>query len=309
MKQSLPALIVVAVAALSGCMRTNTETVVAEDGAWTRTVKFTIPKEDMTGEPAKFDKFVELPKAPEWETSQVTEKENLVFKAVRKAKLGDTLKDDLKIKQKDKVVLSNTVTVRDLGNGRFEYIETINYIGDKTTGMQGSRDELHAMLKECLGDVKVTEEQLKNITDAAMVELWRIIFGPTRPLMSMLVMHPDLGERELRRGFGKVMEGQFERMLGDQMDKDKRIAAVRKLMTLMDAEKIMGPTREESQASGGGGDDGGLVSMTTVVKLPGRIIEANGEIDDVAGEVFWAFYGESPVVGPLVLRAVCEVKP
>lgn len=306
MKTLLPAFLA-ALTLLSGCMRTNTETVVAEDGAWTRTVKFTIPKEDMTGEPAKFDKFVELPKAPEWETSQVTEKENLVFKAVRKAKLGDTLKDDLKIKQKDKVVLSNTVTVRDLGNGRFEYIETINYIGDKTTGMQGSRDELHAMLKECLGDVKVTEEQLKNITDAAMVELWRIIFGPTRPLMSMLVMHPDLGERELRRGFGKVMEGQFERMLGDQMDKDKRITAVRKLMSLMDAEKIMGPTKEESQSSGGGDD--GLVSMTTVVKLPGRIIEANGEIDEVAGEVFWAFYGESPVVGPLVLRAVCEVKP
>lgn len=308
MKLLLPALVAV-VALISGCMRTNTETVVAEDGAWTRTVKFTIPKEDMMGEPAKFDKLIELPKAPEWETSQATEKENLVFTGTRKANLGETITDDLRIKQKEKVALSNTVTVRDLGNGRFEYIETITYIGEKTTGMKGSRDELHTMLRESLGDVTVTEAQMTAITDGAMVDLWRIIFGPTRPLMPTLAMHPDLGERELRRAFGKTMDAQFEKQLATQMDKDARLKAIRTLMTKMDSEKIMGPTREETESSGGGGGNDGLVSMTTVVKLPGRIIEANGEIDEVAGEVFWAFYSESPVVGPLVLRAVCEVKP
>lgn len=309
MKLSLPVLLTVAAIALTGCMRANTETTISDNGAWTRTVKFVIPKEDMMGKPATFDAVVDLPKGPEWQTNQVTEKENLVFTGTRKANLGETITDDLRIKQKEKPALSNTVTVRDLGNGRFEYIETITYIGEKTTGMKGSRDELHGMLRESLGDVKITEDQLTAITDAAMVDLWRIIFGPTRPLMPTLAMHPDLGERELRRAFGKTMDAQFERQLSTQMDKDARLRAIRTLMTKMDSEKIMGPAREETEASGGEGGNDGLISMTTVVKLPGRIIEANGEIDEVSGEVFWAFYSESPIIGPLVLRAVCEVKP
>lgn len=312
MKSLLRLLPLAVLALVAGCMRANTSTSVAEDGSWTRTVKFTIPKEDMMGKPGKFDDFVFLPSGANWKTSQAPEKENLVFTATREAKLGDQILDDLRLKQKGKAILSNTVTVRDLGNGRFEYLETIRYTGDEKPGMEQSRTEVHTMIRESLTGIEVTDDQLKQISTGAMVDLWRIIFGPTRPLMPTLAMHPDLGERELRRAFGKTMESQFEKAFGDKMDKDARIKAVRALMAKMDAEKIMGPTRDSAQPGGGGGGsegDNGLVSMTTSVKLPGRIVESNGEIDEVAGEVFWAFYSESAQIGPLTLRAVCEVKP
>lgn len=299
-----------AVIALTGCMRANTMTTVSEDGAWSRTVKFTIPKQDMMGKPGKFEDFVFLPSGADWKTGQTTEKENLVFTATRQAKLGDQILDDLRLKQKGKAVLSNTVTVRDLGNGRYEYLETIKYIGEQKPGMDQSREELFGILKESLEGVELTESQAKDISLGAMKDLWRIMFGPTRPLLPTLAMHPDLGERELRRQFGKSMETQFERVFGDKLTKEARLKAVRTLMTKLDAEKVMGPTRESAQPGGGeGGDEGGLVSMTTIVKFPGKIIESNGEVDEVSGEVFWAFYSEAAIVEPLTLRAVCEVKP
>lgn len=300
-----------AVIALTGCMRANTMTIVAEDGAWSRTVKFTIPKQDMMGKPGKFEDFVFLPSGADWKTSQVTEKDNLVFTATRQAKLGDQILDDLRLKEKGKAVLTNSVTVRDLGNGRYEYLETIKYVGEQKPGMDQSREELFGILKESLEGVELTEAQAKEISLGAMKDLWRIMFGPTRPLLPTLAMHPDLGERELRRHFGKSMDAQFEKVFGDKLSKEARLKAVRTLMAKLDAEKVMGPTRESAQSGGGGegGGNDGLVSMTTSVKLPGRIVESNGEIDEVSGEVFWAFYSEAAIVEPLTLRAVCEVKP
>jgi hypothetical protein len=311
--KSLLRLIPLAVLALTaGCMRANTMTTVSEDGSWSRTVKFTIPKQDMMGKPGKFEDFLFLPSGAGWKTGQATDKENLVFTATRDAKLGDQILDDLRLKQKGKAVTTNTVTVRDLGNGRYEFVETIKFTGEMKPGMDQSREELFGILKESLEGVELTESQAKDISLGAMKDLWRIMFGPTRPLLPTLAMHPDLGERELRRQFGRTMDSQFEKVFGDKLTKEARLKAVRTLMTKLDAEKVMGPTRDTAQPGGGGeggGDDNGLVSMTTTVKLPGRIVETNGEVDEVSGEVFWAFYSEATMLEPLVLRAVCEVKP
>lgn len=306
----LPRMLPLAVLALvGGCVRTNTDTVVTEDGSWTRTVKYTIQKEDMMGKPNTFDQFIALPTGTEWKTSQATEKENLVFTAVRQAKLGDTITNDLQIKQKGKPILANTVTVRDLGNGRYEYLETIQYVGEAKPDLPSPEGELMAMLRESLVGIEVTDAQIKEMSQAAMIDLWRIIFGPTRPMLPSLILHPDLGERELRRSFGRTMDVQFEKFFGDKMDKDARLKAIRSLMAKMDAEKVMGPTKEKAQSESSSGEgDQGFVSMSTIVKLPGRIVEANGEIDEVSGEVFWAFFSESPQMAPLTLRAVCEVK-
>lgn len=294
---------------LTGCMRTNTETVIADDGAWNRTVKFTIQKEDMMGKPSKFDDVVFLPSGADWKTSQATEKENLVFTATRAAKLGETLTDDLRLKEKGKAILSNTVTVRDLGNGRYEYLETIRYTGEAKPKVSDSRAEVRRAVRDSLGSVTASDAQLDDIMQGAMLDLWRIVFGPTKPLLPTLAMHPDLGERELRRRFGQTMESQFERVLGDKMDKPARLATVRKMVSLLDSEKIMGSPKEQAPSEPGEDGGAGLISMTTIVKLPGRIVESNGEIDEVANEVFWAFYSESTYVGELTLRAVCEVKP
>ncbi len=309
MKILLRLLPLAALAVISGCVRTNTETVVAEDGAWTRTVKFSIQKEDMMGKPNTFDQFLFLPSGAEWKTSQTTEKEYLVFTGVRQAKLGDTITDDLRVKQKGKAILSNLVTVKDLGNGRYEYLETITYTGEKKPDLPSPEGEMLTMLRESLAGVEVTDAQIKEMSQAAMIDLWRIIFGPTRPMLPSLILHPDLGERELRRSFGRTMDVQFEKFFGDKMDKDARLKAIRTLMAKMDSEKIMGPTKEKAQSESSGEGDSGLISMSTIVKLPGRIIEANGEIDEISGEVFWAFFSESPQMAPLTLRAVCEVKP
>ncbi len=289
------------------CARSGSSTVVADDGSWTRTLKLSIQKSGMTGEPGKFEETFILPSGPQWKTSQVTEKENLVFTAIRNAKLGESIAKDLQIVEKGKVVCMNEVKVTLIAPGRYEYLETVKYVGAEKPETTAPKKELIPILKKCL-PAGTSEEVLNQMADEFFVAVWRMIWGPTEPLLPQLMFSPELAERRLKAKFGKVMDGLMAKHLGGTMDANARLTAIRAIVKELDSDKLMQGEKEKKKEESGGGNDS-LVSVFASVKLPGRIIESNGETDEISGEVYWAFFPESAQIGDVVLRAVCEVTP
>ncbi len=289
------------------CARSSSTTVVAEDGSWSRTLKFTIAKDGMMGEPGKFEDTFILPAGPQWKTTKVTEKDNMIFTAIRHAKLGESISKDLQIVEKGKVVCTNEVKVTQIAPGRYEYLETIKYVGAEKPDIAGPKKELIPLLKKCL-PADTSDALLDTIAGEFFVGAWRMIWGPTEPMLGLLMSSPDLAERRLKSKFGKVMDGLLLKHLGDKLDANSRLTAIRALVKELDSEKVMRGEKDKKKEESGGGNDS-MVSVFSAVQLPGRIVESNGESDEISGEVFWAFYPESAQIGDVVLRAVCEVKP
>ena len=50
-----------------------------------------------------------------------------------------------------------------------------------------------------------------------------------------------------------------------------------------------------------------MIPLTFSVKLPGKIISSNGELDAFSGEVYWAMFAISPTLEDVTMTAICEV--
>lgn len=298
-------LLALVVLLLTGCARTATETAVSENGDWTRTVKLYLPKEgQMGGKPPTFEESFVLPMAPTWKVSRTVEKDNQVFTATRTCKLGESISRDIQVKEKEKVVCVNEVTVSQIAPGKFEYKETIKYLGGKKPEMDKPVAELVSLFKPMLPE-GTDDATIKRIVGKFFVETWHVIFGPSDPMLSALLFSPDLAERRMKAKFGRAMDKILAQELGDKLDKEGRLKVIRALVAKLDSDKVLGGEKEKQKEESSGNDN--LVAMFSSVKLPGKIVETDGEIDEVSGEVFWAFYPESAQVGDVVLRAVCEV--
>lgn len=297
--------LLLAVVVSVGCARTSASTEVKEDGSWTRTVKLIIQKEDMMGQPSKFEDTFVLPTGAGWKTSRTVEKDNAVYTAIREAKLGETISKDIQIVEKGKVVAVNEVKVTQVAPGRFEYLETLTYLGSKKPLLDAPRKELLPVLNKHIPEA--SQASLEAMADEFFAAVWRMIFGPSEPMLPSLMFAPELAERKLKAKFGKIVDGILVQH-APSMGANQRLEAVRAMVKELDAEKVVSGEKDKKKEESGGGNDS-LVSMFTSVKLPGRIVESNGELDEVAGEVYWSFFPESAQVGDVVLRAVCEVAP
>lgn len=293
-----------------GCTRTSTDTVIANDGSWTRTVKLTIPKEaQMGGDKAPtFEEFFVPPAGAGWKITKTTDKDSQILTAVRSAALGETIMKDIQVKEGGKITCVNQVKVTQIAPGRFEYLETIKYTGDKKPEKAKSVAEVMPIFKAAL-PAGTDEATINRIGEKFFIEVWHVIFGPSDPMLSMLVLHPDMAERRMKAAFGKAMDRVLAAELGDKMDKEARLKAIRQLVKELDSDKIIGPEKDKQKEESSSGGNSSLVSMFTSVKLPGKIVESNGETDEVSGEVFWGYYADAAVVGDVQLRAVCDVNP
>ena len=53
----------------------------------------------------------------------------------------------------------------------------------------------------------------------------------------------------------------------------------------------------------------GIIPMTFVAQLPGKVIATNGEVNAVTHEVFWGLYPQAAATGDIVLTATFALKP
>jgi hypothetical protein len=300
----------VAASFLGGCARISAHSEVSPDGSFVRNVAYVVAQNTATKDASNADEFLPekvfgIPSTGWTKTEIKNEKENSVRVSKRFA-AGEHVLNDLSPTGATGSILANRVSVKPLGDGRFEYTETIEWKGRLSTNSKDLPIALKAALKEALPTELSDEAALDNATRRIAIKVWQALFGPHDPLVNQVFMHSDFAERRLMQRLAKGIDSTLVEVFQDRLSPEQRAITMKKLLANMkDKDVFEGPTKSLEEPKPDSFDaKGGLVPILVVVKLPGSIEETNGEIDAVQGEVYWAMYPEGAMLQPVTLRVV-----
>ncbi len=299
-------------AGTAGCGRMNATTVVRADGTCTRTIKLAAAKPDEKGGmnimPKLDDVFV-VPSGPAWKVERSVKDADTICTATRTFKVGDTLQPDIVLKgEKSKAQgrsVEGMVSVKQLSPGVIEYRETLKWVGEKPKEFTEANPEIAADVRKALPAGAATDAEVKKLAGALVTELWRAMFGPKDPLLSVVIMHPDLADRLARRRMSATFEQAVADTLGSKLTEAQRKAFVDKLIGQSIARSSASSKSQSSGPGASSDSSSAFVPVLYSVKLPGKVTATNGQID--GDEVYWAFYSMAPAAGDVVLTATCEV--
>jgi hypothetical protein len=300
-----------------GCGRTSTMTQVNPDGSFVRTLTFRGPAPAegegaiMTG--PTVDTLFELPGGAAWKVTREKKDNELIVTATRTFPAGTAAQQDIALKAKGKApmgrLIVNSVVIRQIAPGRWEYRETLRWQGERPKELVNPDPKMLTAIKAALPANLATDANVLEVAQIAIKGLWRLLFGPGDPLVSQLVMHPELAERKLKRLATQVLTAALEQKFANQLSAESRTVIARKIveqglestktLTQEKANPSTPPQKEEDEPAS-------LVAMGFTVKLPGKILSANGEVDEASGEVFWALYAQAAAIGDVEMVAVCE---
>ncbi|MEQ1822069.1 MAG: hypothetical protein ABL949_06150 [Fimbriimonadaceae bacterium] len=285
-----------------GCVRTNSLTEVNADGSWKRTVKFIMSKNAMDEKTPAVSDVAMPPTGAGWKATNTKKDDEYTFTFTRDAKLDEVITKDIALKDKDGLTLVNEVTVKQIAPNRFKYRETFKWVGKSKPkgGSELTDEDLKKMLPEFS-----TADDLNKVRVQLMAKLTRILMGPGDPMLMQLVANPDYGVRRMVNRMAKSFEQTLTEVYGERLDAAAKTKLVKKIIEAA-TDQTVNKTKSDAEKSGPG-DSSPPVSMFMSVKLPGRIVETDGEVDPFSGEVFWSMFPEAASLGEVSISAVCEV--
>ena len=288
---------------LVGCSKTSSESTVNADGSWSRTLKLTVSK-GMTDD--KWSDIFTMP-GTDWNKSEEIKDSEKITTLKRSFMPGEGPVTDIIIREKETTKLKNFVVVRKLDGNRIEYYEKIMFITPNSQKVDKDTEEYIKQMKKVMPAGKATDEDYKIMAKKSGTALIRILVGPDDHLMGTLILNPDGAARRLRSKLGMIENKVLTDQLGDKMTQAERDDVVKKILATFDKETMLGSNKPSSSPDQASQSQTDFVGMSVAVKLPGKIIETNGEIDGYTGEVFWDFASNSAETDVLELRAICQL--
>ncbi|MEP6756739.1 MAG: hypothetical protein ABJA67_14635 [Chthonomonadales bacterium] len=308
----------VSVMSVVGCGRMSATTEVQPNGNWTRKLVYhypaPVPKDQGLLMGPQMEKIFGVPSGPEWKIVKTTDKDKdkdeVVMTCTRSYTSGQItpafglLKDEM-----GKATLTDTVIVKSAGPGRWEYRETLHWTGPKSKMTMDKMDnDFTKSFKEALPAGVVTAADVLALQKPIVGDFWHLMFGPSEPMISEIIMHPDYAQRKLQRKAVVILDKRLQEHFGSRLTQEQRRTIVRKLVnsattTANESSKSKADPGKADKSS----DPSEMIPLTFSVKLPGKIVSSNGEVDDVSGEVYWAMYAISPQWEDVTLTAICEV--
>ena len=288
---------------LVGCSHSSSEVTVNADGSWNRTLKLTFSKG--MGDDKWADIFA-LPGA-DWSKSEEIKESEKITTLKRNYKSGDGPVTDIIIREKDTTKLKNFVVVRKLEGNRLEYYEKIVFLAPNEQKQQKELGDYITQMKKIMPAGVATEDDYKVMAKKSGTALIRILVGPDDHLMGTLILNPDGAARRLRTKLGVIENKVLTEQLGTKMSQEQRDDVIKKMLATFDKETMLSSNKPSSSPDQANQSQADFVGMSVSVKLPGKIIETNGEIDGYTGEVFWDFASNSAESDVLELRAICQL--
>lgn len=302
--------------AISGCARVSVNTKLDADGGFTRTVKYAVTKNDaaggIPGAPSKPSDIFGVPKAGAGVTvEEKTDKDSIVATVTRKVVAGsEALNDIVLLDDKKKPIVSSTVSVRKLENGRLEYTETLHWTGEHKKGAFDMPPDFRAIVKKSLPTRFQTTETIDKVARRTMKETIHILFGPSDPLFSNFLMNQDVMTHKLGSAMFRVLVPALQDE-AQGMTSDEAEGVVRALVPALNATELMkdkanptpptGPTPDSPKS-----DTASLVPLTFDVSFPGHVVETNGIMDPMSGQVYWSLYALVAEFEDVKLRVVVD---
>ncbi len=300
---------------LVGCARSSVVTDIKPDGTWSRSLKFVgTPDEGTKGKmnmAPKLREVFDLPEGDGWKNTIKKGDGEVTFTAERSFSKTDSFQNDVVVKSlkpDSPRLLTNQVSVHEVSPGRLEYREVLHWRGDRPKELDALLPEIAATVKAALPPDIATDDAARDVALKGAHSFWRILLGPGDPLISEGFMHPDLAERKMRRQMGIAATKALLDRFGDRLSADARLAATRKIVSTLTEE---GSTLQKTAANTGtpkqDNDGTALTPLLFTVRLPGRIVSSNGEVDETANEVYWALYAGAAAMEDVTLTATCDV--
>ena len=167
------------------------------------------------------------------------------------------------------------------------------------------------MLKDALPPAIGTDANIHKLGDRLGKEFILVLMGPPEPLfttiLSQIMMSPDLAQHKFSSKFGDIIDKVLSEEFGDKLSDKDRLKAVQKLTESAFKSTASKANQDPSKAKPNDASAGS--SLTFAVKLPGKILSTNGNIDKLTNEVYWGMYPEAASVGnDIVLTASCQAK-
>lgn len=288
---------------LVGCSHTSSESTVNADGSWSRTLKLSV------GKGMADDKWVDIFSMPgaDWNKSEEIKDTEKITTLKRTFKPGEGPVTDIIIREKETTKLKNFVVVRKLDGNRLEYYEKIVFVTPSEDKKQKDMDDYIIEMKKVMPAGKATEEDYKIMAKKTGTAIVRILLGPDDHLFGTLLLNPDGAVRRLRSKLGQIESKILAEQMGDRMTQAERDETITKLLKTFDSKTMVGSNKPSTDPEKSTQSQADFVGMSVSVKLPGKVIESNGEIDAFTGEVFWDFASNSAETDILELRAVCQL--
>lgn len=295
---------------LVGCARSTASTTVNNDGTWTRSIKFEQMSMDfgMSEEPESLDSTFQLPEGDGWEQTEENDETTLSITATRTFALGEASEGDITIASADEILYRNRVEVVQDGD-ELVYSEDFTFLGEPEVDFSEPDPDQFAKFRAELPE-SVSDAEIREFAIAYQRLVWGAMFGPNDPLVTTMLLDPSGFERRVRRAIGAEALAQAESLFGGSMSPAAIRDFVRSTMTIDALENSTGTEGLDPDAAlaeeGEGESEPGLVSITISFLPPGEVIDTNGEIDPVTGEVFWTFYCEAAQLGEMELFVRCK---
>jgi len=243
----------------------------------------------------------------DWNKSEEIKETEKITTLKRSFKAGDGPVTDIIIREKEATKLKNFVVVRKLEGNRIEYYEKIVFVTPNKDKQDKDVDQYIAELKKAMPEGIGTDADYKAMSKKTSTALIRIFFGPDDHLFGTIILNPDGAVRRLRAKLGVIESKILAEQFGERMSQAARDDVVKKLLSTFDNSKVLANSKPSANPDQANQSQADFVGMSVSVKLPGKIIESNGEIDSFTGEVFWDFASNSAEPEVLELRAICQL--
>lgn len=243
----------------------------------------------------------------DWNKNEEIKESEKITTLKRSFKPGEGPVTDIIVREKGVTKLKNFVVVRMLPNNQIEYYEKIVFVDPNKDKQEKDMDEYIKELRKAMPAGVATEADYLAMSKKTTIAIMRIFFGPDDHLMGTLLLNPDGAVRRLRARLGTIESKILAEQFGEKMSQADRDSVVKKLMASFDNSKVLSNTKPSTDPEQAKQSQADFVGMCVAVKLPGKIIETNGEIDAFTGEVFWDFASNSAEPEVLELRAICQL--
>lgn len=205
------------------------------------------------------------------------------------------------------VIASNSVTVRSLGDGKFEYVETITWKGENDEALSKPQPEIIAAFKPELPENMRSEKIAGEFAVGMQRAVFLALFGPNEPIFPLMLGHPGLAEEMLKERLGEATTDLLKKLSPTSLDASQTRSITKAILSKIASDDFLsnrepGPETESK-------NNMTLINMTSRLEIPGEVIETNGKLNKATGQIYWAFYPEAAMLGPIQLRCVFTVKP
>lgn len=207
-------------------------------------------------------------------------------------------------------LLSNTVTVREIAPGRLEYREVIRFRTPPPNDLKAPDPEMTNNIKKLLPPNLASDDKaVQAVTSDMQKAIWRLIFGPGDPILSTLIVNSDLAEYRLKSRLVNALDTSLKTHYAGRISDAERVALVTKMADEL-GESGMNKTESATSKPPGSNTDldgmGAPISLFMRVKMPGKVLSTNGDLDPITGEVTWVMYTWAAAIGEIELVTVCE---